>query len=149
MKYKDYAEIEKLVVAFENGTIGRDEWGHAEHLIVAAEYCIKGDLQAAYKKMKNGIFNLLKAFGINLDDESPYHETLTVFWMMAVYDFVVTRTDRDPLEFHRELIASLGKDFPLEFYENETLFSENARNKFVAPDKAQTKFALHALSETP
>ena len=87
MKYKTENELIKIVESFENGTISRDVWGHAEHLIVANHYLSENDFDAAYRKMRDGIFNLLRSFKIDLEKEMPYHETMTVFWMRTVEDF--------------------------------------------------------------
>ena len=87
MKYKEESEITKLVESFERGTISRENWRHAEHLTVALYYLSHYDYETALTKMRGGIFNLLKAFEIDLTVEMPYHETLTVFWMRTVEEF--------------------------------------------------------------
>ncbi|MDQ3323465.1 MAG: hypothetical protein M3525_13695 [Acidobacteriota bacterium] len=84
--------------------------------------------------MRFGIFNLLKSFEINLSAEMPYHETLTVFWMRTIADFVESKNDFSIVEICNELIEKLDKDYPLKFYSRELLFSEKARKSFVKPD---------------
>ncbi|HUF04448.1 MAG TPA: hypothetical protein VMM38_09770 [Aridibacter sp.] len=134
MKYATENELLDVLGQFESGTILRDEWGHPEHLIVAYFYCSEGGADAAYPRMKNGILKLLEAFGIDKRKEMPYHETMTMFWIRTIGRFVETHPDLDPLEGCAALIASFGRDYPLEFYSSELLYSDRARAEFVEPD---------------
>lgn len=134
MKYTSENELRAVVEAFENGTISRDDWGHAEHLIVASFYLSENDFDAAYSRMRDGIFNLLKAFKVDLTKEMPYHETMTTFWMRTVEDFRKTRIGYSEFEICDELTKSFGKDYPLRFYSRELLFSEKARAGFIEAD---------------
>lgn len=134
-KYSTEEEILLLVEEFEAGTIPREAWKHREHLVVALYYISKFDLAAATKTMRRGILRLLEhGFGVDLEKEMPYHETLTIFWMNAVHDFWTVRRDRPLCEIAADMIATLDKDYPLEFYTREYLFSDDARKRFVAPD---------------
>jgi len=135
MKYKDEDEIKKLVAAFEDASIARDVWKHAEHLVVALYYANKYDLETAIAKMKDGLFNLLTVgFKVDLLKEMPYHETLTVFWMRAVDEFARSTNGMSLHEKANSLIETFDKDYPLRFYSREFLFSDEARARFVEPD---------------
>jgi hypothetical protein len=134
MKYKNESEILSLVETFENGTISRDKWKHAEHLIVAFYYLSHHDFDAALIKMRDGIFNLLRAFEIDLTREMPYHETLTVFWMRTVDDFRKSKNGAWAAAICSELVETFDKDYPLKFYSRDRLFSDEARKKFVEGD---------------
>ena len=122
--------------SFENAEIARGEWGHPEHLIVAYFYALDGDMQEALTRMKNGIFRLLEAFGVDRSIEDPYPETMTVFWMYEVFSFTERNKDLGPVEACRKLVDQLDKDYPLRFYSRERLFSEDARKRYVRPDLA-------------
>lgn len=133
--YADESEIVKLVASFENATIDRDAWKHAEHLVVALYYLVDRDIETATKLMRNGIFKLLKiAFEVDLTKEMPYHETLTIFWMRTVESFIRERAGRPLTELAPELVNKFDKDYPLRFYSRDLLFSDEARRKFVEPD---------------
>jgi hypothetical protein len=84
--------------------------------------------------MRDGIFNLLRAFEVDLSKEMPYHETLTVFWLRTVDDFRKTKNGCSVVEMYNELIEKFDKDYPLRFYSRELLFSDEARAKFVEAD---------------
>ncbi len=134
MRYKDENEIAEVVRGFENTTIGRDAWKHPEHLTVALHYVSLHDIGTATTKMRDGIFKLLGAFGVDLAKEMPYHETLTVFWMRTVADFNASKNGASLLDKANELVANYDKDYPLRFYSREFLFSDEARTKFVDGD---------------
>jgi len=134
MKYKSENEILTVVRDFQNGTISRDDWRHAEHLTVALYYLSHHDYETALTKMRDGIFNLLRAFEVNLSKEMPYHETLTLFWMRTVADFSNSNNGASMTEKANELVEKFDKDYPLHFYSRERLFSDEARKSFVDED---------------
>lgn len=134
-KYEKEGEITELVTSFEDATISRDDWRHAEHLVVALYYLSRHDMETATGKMRDGIFNLLrKAFNVDLTKEMPYHETLTVFWMRTLAEFNASKNGASLLEKANEVAADYDKDYPLKFYSREFLFSDKARAEFVEPD---------------
>jgi hypothetical protein len=134
-KYKDEDGILELVRSFEGATVSRDDWKHAEHLIVALHYLSKHDIEMATERMRSGIFKLLtEGFGVDLSKDMPYHETLTVFWMRTVADFNASKNGDSLPDKARELIERFDKDYPLRFYSREFLFSDAARSAFVEPD---------------
>jgi hypothetical protein len=133
-KYVTEDEILSLVKLFETGTISRDDWKHAEHMVVALYYLSKHDFETSLRKMRDGIFNLLKAFEVDLTKEMPYHETMTVFWMKTVFDFTNSKNGASTPEICNELIEKFDKDYPLRFYSRELLFSDEARAGFIEAD---------------
>ncbi|HMT09846.1 MAG TPA: hypothetical protein PKA82_17810 [Pyrinomonadaceae bacterium] len=134
MRFSNENEIAEVVRTFEDATISRDDWKHAEHLTVALQYLIEDDLETATTKMRDGIFKLLGAFGVDLTKEMPYHETLTVFWMRTVAEFNESTSGASLLEKANDLVERFDKDHPLKFYSREYLFSDEARSRFVEPD---------------
>ena len=142
MRYKDEKEIAEVVRTFEDATIGRDAWKHAEHLTVALHYLSLYDIETATEKMRSGIFKLLAAFGVDLTKEMPYHETLTIFWMRAVAEFNTSKNGAAMLDKANELVTTYDKDYPLKFYSREYLFSAEARAAFVEGDLGNVKTAF-------
>ena len=134
MRYKDEKEIAEVVRTFEDATISRDAWKHAEHLTVALHYLSLHDMETATAKMRSGIFKLLAAFEVDLTKEMPYHETLTIFWMRTVADFAASKNGGSLLDKANELVSKYDKDYPLKFYSREFLFSNEARAAFVESD---------------
>ncbi|MEJ7846506.1 MAG: hypothetical protein WKF92_00225 [Pyrinomonadaceae bacterium] len=133
-KYETEEDVLAIVSSFEDGTISRDNWKHAEHLTVALYYLSKHDTDTATNKMRSGIFNLLRSFGVDLEKEMPYHETLTVFWMRTLTVFNVSKNGSSIVNKANELVGRFDKDYPLKFYTREFLFSDEARAMFVEGD---------------
>lgn len=135
MIYKDLRDIVKVVDSFEDASIARGTWGHAEHMIVALHYLSNHDKVTATTKMRDGIMNLLvKGFNVDLSKEMPYHETITIFWMRTVEEFMRSKNGASTVEIANEMVAKFGKDHPLKFYSRELLFSDEARAGFVDAD---------------
>ena len=133
-KYNNESEIYGLLRHFEAGTIARDNWKHAEHLVVALCYLKDDKLEEATAKMRAGILKLLTAFGVDLEKEMPYHETITVFWMRTAYAYMLMNEGLSFVEKVNGLCELYDKDHPLKFYSRERLFSDRARVKYVEPD---------------
>jgi len=136
MRYTDDKEIETLVASFEDASMARGVWKHAEHLVVALYYVNKyDDIEKATKRMRKGLFNLLtEGFKVDLMKEMPYHETLTVFWMRAVDEFSRSVHGSPMHGKANRLIEKFDKDYPLRFYSRGFLFSDDARRRYVEPD---------------
>ncbi|MBV9214978.1 MAG: hypothetical protein JO053_02285 [Acidobacteria bacterium] len=135
MRFGDEEEINEVVRSFEDASISREKWKHAEHLTVGLHYLSLHDIETATAKMRDGIFRLLtEGFGLDLSKEMPYHETLTVFWMKTVADYNASKNGASLLEKANELVELYDKDYPLKFYSREFLFSDEARAKFVEGD---------------
>lgn len=136
MIYTKDEEIAELVEKFESCRVTRDEWTHAAHLTVALWYALDHDRARATAKMRGGIFNLLNSFGVDLTKEMPYHETLTVFWMRTILDYLEKTEDQESLvKLANGLIETCGDSgLPLKFYSRELLFSPAARANYIEPD---------------
>lgn len=133
-KFNNESEIYDLLESFETGTISRDDWRHAEHLVVALCYLRTETLDGATAKMRAGLFNLLRAFGVDLEKEMPYHETITVFWMRTAYAYMLMNGSLSFVEMANGLCELYDKDHPLKFYSRELLFSDRARAEYLEPD---------------
>ncbi len=136
MRYNDEKEILELVASFEDASIARGVWKHAEHLVVALYYVNEyNDIDTATERMREGLFNLLtEGFKVDLTKEMPYHETLTVFWMRTVAEFNASKNGASLPDKANELVATFDKDHPLRFYSREFLFSDEARAQFLEGD---------------
>jgi hypothetical protein len=135
MAYQSKDDILRIVRSFEDATVSRSDWRHAEHVTVAFYYAFHHDYETALGKMRNGIFNLLESFEIDLSKEMPYHETLTVFWMRTIFGLIENRCEDLFVETANKVLEACGdKDLPLKFYSRSFLFSDEARQNFVEGD---------------
>lgn len=136
MRYGTEEEIDQLVEDFEKGRVVRGEWGHPEHLVVAFRYAQLNDFDSALSKIRCGIMNLLRVFKVDLAQEMPYNETLTVFWMREISRFAAANGELPTDQAIAKLINTYDKFYPLRFYTEELLFSEEAKSGYVEPDIA-------------
>ena len=136
MTYKTDGEIELLIERFESCAATAKEWTHAAHLTAALWYCLNHDLETATAKMREGILKLNAAHGVPNTPTRGYHETLTVFWMRIVADFLNKTQNKSSLKDAANDLIETFKDssLPLKFYRREVLFSPAARSKYVEPD---------------
>lgn len=130
-KYKTEKEILDIVHGFETGTLPRNEFSHASHLVVALHYVRQMPVEDAIDKMRSGLINHLKLVGVDFTKENPYHETLTVFWTRTIADFNANKNGAPLLEVTNDMVEVFDKDYPLKFYTREVLFSDEARKNFV------------------
>ena len=135
MRFSSDSEIVEIVRAFESAAISRDNWKHAEHMIVALYYLETEGFVTACEKMKSGILNLLVAgFKVDLSKEMPYHETITRFWMDTLDQFRRSKPIKTLNAKANEMLEVFDKDYPLRFYSRAKLFSDEARVGYVPPD---------------
>jgi hypothetical protein len=121
-------------------TLPRSDWTHEAHLAVTLwllaerpDILPERDLPGIIRGYNESVG------GVNSDTEG-YHETITQVYIRAVRGFLA-RTDRAlPLveKVNALLRAPEGRrDWPLNFYSAERLFSVEARRTWLEPDLAE------------
>src|SRR3954469_13729658 len=83
MYFESDEEINDLVRRFESCELNPEDFRHYQHLAVALWYVRQFPYETACEKMRNGIQKLAAAYG-----KSGYHETITLFWLKMVSEFV-------------------------------------------------------------
>jgi hypothetical protein len=136
--YKNDSDVISLVTAFEERTLLKENWTHAAHLTVALYYCLHYPFGVAKNLMSDGIHWLNDTHGTPNTETSGYHETLTVFWMRTVKEFLDKHEGSESLAMLANDLVALCNDskLPLKFYSRELLFSPHARACYVEPDLA-------------
>lgn len=129
----------RLVEQFEKGILPREQWTHTAHFIMAAWYCIGFPLPEAVEKIRAGIKRYNVSNSVKNTDSSGYHETITLFYTMAIAQYLVTTgvsamTDETLSVFLQQ--PFLAKDHIHQFYSKELLMSVEARRGWVEPDRA-------------
>lgn len=147
MIYKTDEEIYLLVKAFEERTLPKAEWTHAAHLVVGLYFCYKNPLGVAKNLMRDGIYWLNDAHGTPNTETSGYHETLTVFWLRTVANYLdKTGRAKNLAELANGLVATVNDTkLPLKFYSRERLFSVEARMNYVEPDLQDFSLSIKSL----
>jgi hypothetical protein len=119
---------------FERAAFSPSEYGHREHLRTAWLYLQRlglAETAAAIAELSRGIRRLSAAHGAS----QRYHETLTQVWVRLV---AAACAQAPGLGFdallsgHPEL---LDRDLPYRHYSRERLMSDEARARWVEPDR--------------
>ena len=139
--YRSDAEVEAIVLGFENCTLPDSEFNHAAHLTVALSYLHLAQLTVpeATERMRAAIHRFLKHHG---HDSRIYNETITLFWVKLVNGFLErTDTARPVKEIANEMIESFGSSKIIyDYYSKERLSSETARDAWIEPDVRPLEF---------
>ena len=135
--FRTNRDVYALVKAFEERTITKSEWTHQAHLTVGLYYLRTLPFAVAKNVMRDGIQWLNDRHGTPNTDTNGYHETLTVFWLKQIWNFLDEHHDVRNLEtLANELIERLDDlDLPLKYYSRESLFSAEARRDYLPPDR--------------
>jgi len=119
-------------------TLAREEWTHEAHL-AACCYLLSERPDIDVDAQIGGLIRRFNESvgGVN-DDSSGYHETITCTYVAGVRLFLADAGAADLAARVNGLLASpMGRrDWPLQFYSRERLFSVAARRGFVEPDLA-------------
>jgi hypothetical protein len=121
--------LESLVRGFESCTLA--EFKHASHLAVALWYLSRLPEMEAFARMREGLRRFAAHHHSNL-----YHETITLFWLRFVRDFIA-RAGRDhpPHELANRLAAAPpDKGLIFDYYSQERLSSDEAKTSWIEPD---------------
>lgn len=136
MHFSNETEVVELVRRFEDRSLTKAEWTHDAHLTVGLYYCSRNSFGVAKNLMGDGIYWLNDKHGTPNTENSGYHETLTVFWLRKIADFIsANRHVTDLAESANQLLAQVSdRDLPLREYSRERLYSAEARLSYVEPD---------------
>lgn len=135
--YRNAAEVLALVRDFRFRTLPREQWTHRAHLTVALWHLLRYPWTEAVERMRYGIKRYNRAHGIITTPESGYHETITLFWMKMVRQYLSNlKMPKCTLSaLANGLVQFYGdKDLPLKYYSRERLMSVEARAVWVEPD---------------
>ena len=141
--YPDAVAVDQVGLGFSDRTLPKPEWTHAAHF-AATVWMLRRrpeiDLPTAMPGMIRA-YN--EACGVANDDHGGYHETITQASIRACRAFLASRPADEALDVTlTALIASpLGdKTWLLTYWARETLFSVDARRRWMAPDLAPLPF---------
>jgi len=134
--FKTEQEIEALVNGFLQQTLPIKEWTHEAHLTTALFLLNKYTLEEATCMMRSGIITYNKSTGGENTPTKGYHETLTIFWIKTISDYLRQNNEGNLLLLCNNFLKSeyASRDYALKFYTRELLFSTKARAFCVEPD---------------
>ena len=133
------ADVEHVGEGFLALTLQKPEWTHEAHLGTTTYLLLRHPEIDLDKELPSIIRRYNESVGGVNSDTEGYHETITRVFLHGVRLFLrETGLDAPVRELVNELLLSpIGRrDWPLRFYSRATLFSVEARRKFVEPDIA-------------
>lgn len=105
---------------------------HRAHVRLGYIYLSNQDADSAHGSMRDALKNFLDHNGIDI---SKYHETLTRAWILAVRHFMEKTPDtKSSDQFIENNPILLDSRIMMTHYSAESIFSDEARQKFVEPD---------------
>ena len=136
VRFQSAAEVLALVRDFKFCTLPREQWTHHAHLTVALWHVLRYPHQTAVRLVREGIKRYNEAHGIRTTKTGGYHETITLFWMRVVRDYVrgVPTRRLTLAQLANGLVDRCPKDLPFAYYTRERLTSWDARTGWVEPD---------------
>src|SRR5262245_37755582 len=134
--YSGFDEIEALIRGFESTELPKSEWTHPAHLTVACWYLVCHPEPVATRKIREGILRYNNAKGIVMTESSGYHETMTIFWIHLVRNYLSTTTlECSLVGLVNGLVCRYAdKNLPFEYYTRARLMSWVARTDWIEPD---------------
>jgi hypothetical protein len=122
---------DELIDGFEAATL--PSFPHADHVRLTILYLARHGREETERKLFEGLRRFAAAKGV----PQKFHVTMTIAWLDLV-DAARRRypeTD-DPTALVTVCPQLLDRDALLRFYTSERLMSEDARQRWVAPDRA-------------
>lgn len=137
--YTDDTEIDDLVASFLSGSLPPAEWTHAAHFAVAL-WLLRHRPECAELGIMRGLIRAYNtATGTANTPSRGYHETITIASMRTAKAFLENHPPDTPLFCVLDALMTgpPGRsDWLLANWNRETLFSPDARSRWVEPDKA-------------
>ncbi|XP_014666403.1 PREDICTED: uncharacterized protein C1071.11-like isoform X2 [Priapulus caudatus] len=135
-KYRSLGD-ETFIKAFEERTLPYEWWNHEAHLRMAWNYILEYGKEDAIPLVKTGIKNYNEKNKDKVRHTHGYHETITMFYL-EIINHSIRQQECSKQTFEEFIDANkdlLDRQLPLKYYAENTLFSPEAKIKFVAPDK--------------
>jgi hypothetical protein len=130
-------EIDAFLAAFEAGTLPRQEFTHAGHLLAGACYVSMFDEAGAIEHMRLCVRRFNEAVGGKNTETSGYHETITVFWIKTLAALRASHQALPREEFAHHAVEAYKdhRDLFRAFYDFDVLASVEARRSWIAPNR--------------
>jgi spore cortex formation protein SpoVR/YcgB (stage V sporulation) len=131
--FQSQNQIEAVVAGFESCSTSGDAFTHREHLTVAAWYLRDGNEEQALVRMREGLLRFLTHHGEGLQ---KYNETITLFWLKLVRQFVA---ELDPQLSFTQVANAVVDRFDdsrliFEHYDRARLKTREAKSGWTEPD---------------
>lgn len=134
-QFANEEEIVQIGRGFLALSLPKHLWTHEAHFSTTLYLLLRHPEIILERDMPGLIARYNESVGGVNSDTGGYHETLTQFFIRVVRHFAAASRE-DLLTTANALVGSplASRDFPLQFYSKELLFSVRARRNWVEPD---------------
>lgn len=128
-------EIDAFLAAFESGTLAKERFTHAGHLLTGACFVHSLGEAAAVDHMRLCVRRFNEAVGGKNTETSGYHETITVFWIKILAALQAANARLPRADFAAFAVEQYRdrRDLFQEFYDFDPVASTEARRTWIAP----------------
>jgi hypothetical protein len=128
-------EIDDFLAAFESGTLPKERWTHAAHLLAGACYVHRLGQPSAIDHMRLCVRRYNETVGGKNTSTSGYHETITVFWIKVLDRLLLHAKPIGRAEFVALAVDRYSgqRDLFRSFYDFDVVASTEARAEWIAP----------------
>jgi hypothetical protein len=132
-------EIDDFLAAFESGTLPKERWTHAAHLLAGACYVHRLGQSSAINHMRRCVRRYNEAVGGKNTATSGYHETITVFWIKVLDALLLHAQPITRAEFAALAVARFKsqRDLFCRFYDFDLIASREARAEWIPPTREE------------
>ncbi len=140
--YTSIEHIEELIAQFENTTIPAEAWTHPAHLTVGFWHLLHYSKEESIIRLRSNIITMNKVHGTPNSATRGYHETITLFWIWVLEEYIRRNNCEHTLETYNQFLNSAYQksDLLFQFYTREHLFSVKARAIWTEPDLKNLDF---------
>lgn len=140
--YENEASITELVNQFRNKQLPEASWTHEAHLTVAIWFLKNYSYHEAICFLRSGIIEYNASLGGKNTPTSGYHETITLFWIWLIYNYIKAHSELSLLDLTNSFLVSKYADQKLlsAFFTKENLFHTKARSIWIEPELKSLKF---------
>ena len=130
------AELSTFLAQFEAATLPLTSWTHSAHVTVAASYLWQSTPEAVLPHIRTRIQTYNIAVGGKNTATTGYHESLTVFWLCAIHQFLQLNPAETRLNAVRTAVNHFGprRDLFRDYYSFDVVNSREARASWFPPD---------------
>jgi hypothetical protein len=133
---KSEAEISAFLAGFEDGSLPKERWTHAAHILGGACYVHRLGEAAALDHMRMCVKRYNEAVGGKNTATSGYHETVTAFWIKLLHAFLLEKQPIDRAEFATLTVEHYAsqRDIYQRYYDFDVVASTEARARWIPPN---------------
>ena len=132
-------ELDAFLAAFEAGTLPKERFSHAGHLLAGACYVHRMEESAAIDHMRICVRRFNEAVGGRNTETSGYHETITRFWLEIVRAYIAALpAGLTPVDVTRRVVEEFApkRDLFRDYYDFDVLKSREARAVWIPPNQS-------------